>query len=306
MLAFRRSMDPRNNLTRDEARSRAGLFTDLHYEVSLDLTRGDETFGVDTTIRFRCGAAGVSSFLDCLAASVDRIEVNGRPQPASAFDGARIPLLDLAESNVVRVVGSGAYQHTGAGLSQFKDPVDGRVYLHSQFEPFDAHRVFPCLDQPDLKGTFRFSVKAPAGWEVVSNSPADPPGGAATDGAGAARLWTFKTTPRLSTYVTAIVAGPYHVVRERHGKIDLGIYCRQSLAQYLDAPEIFEITRRGFDFYQRVFDYPYAFGKYDQLFVPEFSAGAMENAGCVTFAEGMIYRSKVTEAAREWLSLIHI
>ena len=293
-------MDTRNNLTRDEARTRAGLFTDIHYEVSLDLTRGDETFGVDTTIRFRCASAGVTSFVDCLAASVDWIEVNGRPQPASTFDGARIALLDLAESNVVKVVGSGAYQHTGAGLSQFKDPVDGRVYLHTQFEPFDAHRLFPCFDQPDLKGTFRFSVKAPAGWEVVSNSPADPPGGAATDGAAGARLWTFQTTARLSTYVTAIVAGPFHVVRERHGGIDMGIYCRQSLAQYLDAAEIFEITRQGFDFYQRVFDYPYAFGKYDQLFVPEFSAGAMENAGCVTFAEGMIYRSKVTESAREW------
>jgi len=293
-------MDARNNLTRDEARTRAGLFTDIHYEVGLDLTRGDETFGVDTTIRFRCAGTGVASFLDCLIASVDRIEVNGRPQPSSMSDGARIQLSDLGENNLVRVVGSGAYQHTGAGLSQFKDPVDGRVYLHSQFEPFDAHRVFPCFDQPDLKGTFRFSVKAPADWEVVSNSPADPPGGAATDGAGSARLWTFQTTPRLSTYVAAIVAGPYHVVRERHGGIDLGLYCRQSLAQYLDPAEIFEITRQGFDFYHRVFDHPYAFGKYDQLFVPEFSAGAMENAGCVTFAESMIYRSKVTDAAREW------
>jgi aminopeptidase N len=299
-MAWTLYMDARNNLTRDEARARAGLFTDIHYEVGLDLTRGDETFGVDTTIRFRCTGNGGSSFLDCLLASVDRVEVNGRPQPTSTFDGARIQLSDLGENNIVRVVGSGAYQHTGAGLSQFKDPVDARVYLHSQFEPFDAHRVFPCFDQPDLKGTFRFSVKAPAGWEVVSNSPADPPGGTTTDGAGSARLWTLQATPRLSTYVTAIVAGPYHVVRERHGAIDLGIYCRQSLAQYLDAAEIFEITRQGFDFYHRVFDYPYAFGKYDQLFVPEFSAGAMENAGCVTFAEGMIYRSRVTEAAREW------
>src|SRR5712692_11875269 len=199
MLAFRRPMDPRNNLTRDEAGARAGLLSDIQYEVMLDLTRGDETFGFDTTLRCRCAGTGVSTFLDCLAASVERIEVNGRPQPASTFDGARIALLDLAESNVVRVVGSGAYQHTGAGLSQFKDPVDGRVYLHTQFEPFDAHRLFPCFDQPDLKGTFRFSVNAPAGWEVVSNSPADPPGGAATDGAAGARLWTFQTTARLSS-----------------------------------------------------------------------------------------------------------
>jgi aminopeptidase N len=151
-----------------------------------------------------------------------------------------------------------------------------------------------------LKGTFRFAVKAPADWQVISNSPADPAGGVVVNGAEGGRLWTFKPTPRLSTYVTAVVAGPYHMVRERHGDIDLGIYCRQSLAQYLDPDEIFAITRQGFDFYHRVFDYPYAFGKYDQLFVPEFSHGAMENAGCVTFVESLIYRSRVTESAREW------
>ncbi len=293
-------MDPKNNLTRDEARTRAGLLRDIHYEVALDFTRGDETFGYDTTVEFQCTEPGAATFLDCLAVTADRIELNGRLVPAGAFDGARLHLDGLAAQNRVRIGGGGAYQHTGAGLSRFRDPVDGRVYLHSQFEAFDAHRAFPCFDQPDLKGTFRFKVKAPSDWEVISNSPAEPPAGTPVNGAEGGRLWTFKPTPRLSTYVTAIVAGPYHVVRERHGQIDLGIYCRQSLAQYLDPPEIFEITRQGFDFYHRVFAYPYAFGKYDQLFVPEFSAGAMENAACITLAESMIYRSKVTEAAREW------
>ncbi len=295
----RRILNQQNNLTREEARRRASLITaPLTYKVALDLTGAAEDFAADTTITFGCAQPGAETFIDFLPATVERIELNGLTLPTDAVDGARIHLSPLQRNNQLRVLARCAYQHTGVGLSRFKDPVDGLVYLHTQFETFDAHRVYPCFDQPDLKATFQFEVTAPAGWEVVSNTPAvrRPPLG---DPSEHPVVWSFAATPPISTYLAAIVAGPYHVVREQHRGIALGLYCRQSLAQYLDPSEIFEITRQGLDFYERVFGYPYAFGKYDQLFVPEFSFGAMENAGCVTFSEGMIFRSRVTEAARE-------
>ncbi|HLF40112.1 MAG TPA: aminopeptidase N [Acidimicrobiia bacterium] len=284
-----------NNLTRDEARSRAGLVSHVAYDVTLDL-RSDETFRSETKITFRGAEPGTSTFLDLAARRVDLAELNGRSLPAGAFDpeAGRLMVDGLAAENELVVVADCAYEHTGVGLHRFVDPVDGAVYLHTQFEPFDAHRVFACFDQPDLKATCAIAVDAPAGWEVVSNG-----GAVSRPEDGRDGRWRFATTPRMSTYLAAIVAGPYHQVHRRHGDIDMGLYCRQSLAEYLDAEEIFEITAAGFDFFEEAFGQPYAFGKYDQLFVPEFNFGAMENAGCVTFSERHVFRSKVTEAERE-------
>ena len=284
-----------NNLLRSEAAERARLLADLHYDVSLDLT-GDETFRSETRLRCRCLQPGADTFLDVTAVAVTSATVNGTAVAAGAFDAdaGRLRLTGLAAENEIVVVADHVYEHTGVGLHRFVDPVDGGVYLHTQFEPFDAHRVFPCFDQPDLKATFSFTVEAPAGWEVVSNgAPTQRPDG------GAAGRWRFATTETMSTYITALVAGPYHSVHRTHREIQMGLYCRQSLAQYLDADEIFDVTAAGFDFFEDAFGQPYAFGKYDQLFVPEFNFGAMENAGCVTFSERHLFRSKVTEAERE-------
>jgi aminopeptidase N len=292
-------MNPANNLTRDEARQRASLIAGpLVYHVALDLTRGDEIFGCETTIEFSCTEPGKGTFIDFLAHSVEKVELNGSPVPASAFDGARIHLPGLEGRNRLHIAATCEYQHVGAGLSHFRDPVDGQPYLHTQFETFDAHRMYPCFDQPDLKAVFHFKALAPQGWQVISNMRPTAEG-VAVEAKNGAASWAFAPSPPMSTYITALVAGPFHAVRSRHREIDLGIHCRQSLARYLDPEEIFEITRQGFDFYERAFGYPYAFGKYDQVFVPEFSSGAMENAGCVTFHEGYIFRSRVTEAARE-------
>ncbi|HEV8627132.1 MAG TPA: aminopeptidase N [Acidimicrobiia bacterium] len=284
-----------NNLLRSEAAERARLLDDLHYDVTLDVT-GEGLFRSETRLRCRSGDEGAETFLDLTAVRVEAVTVNGQPIDMSAYDAAagRLRIGELAAENEIVVVAEHAYEHTGVGLHRFVDPVDGAVYLHTQFEPFDAHRVFPCFDQPDLKATFCFEVDAPAGWEVVSNGavtarPAD----------GAPGRWRFATTEKMSTYITALVAGPYHSVHRQHRDIEMGLYCRQSLAQYLDADEIFDITAAGFDFFEDAFGQPYAFGKYDQLFVPEFNFGAMENAGCVTFSERHIFRSKVTEAERE-------
>ncbi|OHV34358.1 MULTISPECIES: aminopeptidase N [Pseudofrankia] len=285
-----------NNLTRDEASKRAGLLNVSSYDVELDLTTGHETFASTTVVTFTATEPGATTFIELAAPAVREIALNGVAlDPAEVFDGERITLANLAESNRLAVVADCAYSRTGEGLHRFVDPVDEAVYLYTQFETYDAHRMYACFDQPDLKAAFTLSVTAPADWKIISNSPV----AAVAEAAIGVRVTRFLPTVVMSTYITALVAGPYHEVRDHHDGIDLGLYCRRSLAEFLDPAELFEITRQGFDFYHRVFDYRYPFGKYDQLFVPEFNAGAMENAGCVTFLEDYVFRAKVTEARRE-------
>jgi len=283
-----------NNLHRDEARDRARLLTVATYDVELDVTEQEPgtSFHSRTTVRFSCSEPGASTYLDLTAPTLRHATLNGSPVDPAAFDGNRLALSGLAADNELVVEADCAYMRTGEGLHRFTDPVDGNVYLYSQFETFDAHRVYACFDQPDLKAAFRFSVTAPAGWVVVS-------GGAVIDRPtqGSPGTWCFAETARMSTYVTAVVAGPYVSVHDEHDGIPLGIYCRASLGEFLQTDELFTLTKQGFDFYHRVFAYRYPFAKYDQLFVPEFNAGAMENAGAVTILEDYLFRSKVTDAA---------
>jgi aminopeptidase N len=285
-----------SNLTRNEARERARLLSVQSYQVELDLTGDESTFNSLTTVRFSCTSPGAATFIDLTAPEVSEITLNGSAVDTGAFDGNRIALRGLAASNELTVVATCAYSHSGEGLHRFTDPADKGVYMYSDLETFDAHQIYACFDQPDLKATYELTVTGQDDWEVISNmAPAGDPEPA---GFGA-RRWHFPPTPVLPTYITAVAAGPYHVVRQTHDGIPLGVFCRQSLASYLDADEIFEVTRQGFDFYHREFGIRYPFGKYDQLFVPEFKAGAMENAGCVTFLEAYLFRSRVTDAARE-------
>ncbi|MFI6504650.1 aminopeptidase N [Nonomuraea typhae] len=293
------------NLTRDEARERARLLKVESYEVALDLTEGEERFESVTTVRFTA-QPGASTFIDLHDARVRQVTLNGADLDVSAYDAdkGRFPLADLAGENVLRIDADCAFTRTGEGLHRFVDPVDQKVYLHSQFETADAHRMYACFDQPDLKAAFQLTVLAPSDWEVVSNAAAerveDLPQDRGRHGAHHAdKKWTFPATPVMSTYITALVAGPYHKVTDEHDGIPLGIYCRASLAEHLDAGNILEVTRQGFDFFHKVFGVRYPFGKYDQLFVPEFNAGAMENAGCVTFLEDYVFRSRVTDAVVE-------
>ncbi|MFF9397202.1 aminopeptidase N [Streptomyces sp. NPDC014744] len=289
---------PGTNLTREEAQERARLLTVDAYEIDLDLSGAQEggTFRSVTTVRFDSAEAGAQTFIDLVAPTVHEVELNGRTLDAEAvFHDSRIALPGLvAGSNELKVVADCAYTNTGEGLHRFVDPVDQQAYLYTQFEVPDARRVFASFEQPDLKATFRFTVKAPEGWTVISNSPTPEP----RDNA-----WSFEPTPRISTYITALIAGPYHAVHSSYEKdgrtVPLGIYCRPSLAEYLDADAIFDVTRQGFDWFQEKFDYDYPFAKYDQLFVPEFNAGAMENAGAVTIRDQYVFRSKVTDAAYE-------
>ncbi|MFI0355095.1 aminopeptidase N [Actinomadura sp. 9N407] len=304
------------NLTRDEARERARLLTVDSYTVELDLTTGEERFGSTTVIRFGSTEPGASTFVDLHGAVVREATLNGSALDPATYDAekGRLPLPSLAESNELRVVADCTYSRSGEGLHRFVDPVDQSVYLYSQFETADAHRMYTCFDQPDLKATFEFVVTAPEDWQVVTNEgPDSAPRGGTTPhtprGASGADstengVWRFPPTPRISTYITALIAGPYHVVTDEFRRPDgtvipLGVYCRASLAEHLDADAIVDVTRQGFTYFEEVFDRPYPFTKYDQLFVPEFNAGAMENAGAVTFLEDYVFRSRVTDAAYE-------
>ncbi len=284
------------NLTRDEARDRAELITVESYQVQLDLSGDGATFESIAAISFSCARPGAATFVELTAPAVTRITLGGEDVDLAAFAGDRIALTGLAAHNELRVVASCAYSRTGEGLHRFTDPADGGVYLYTDLETSDAHQVYACFDQPDLKASFEFTVIAPDGWKVISNAAPDVAAEAA--GPGIAR-WHFPAGPVMSTYITAIAAGPYAEVRAEHDGIPLGVYCRQSLAQYLDADEILDITRRGFDYFQRTFGVRYPFGKYDQLFVPEYKAGAMENAGCVTFLDDYVFRSRVTDTRLE-------
>ncbi len=285
---------PGTNLTRDEALIRAELLEVDSYAVHLDLDPGNPTtFGSTTVIRFTSHRPGATTFADLVGATIHEVTLNGRRlDPSAVYAQHRITLDSLEEHNELRVVAECPYSHTGEGLHRFVDPADDRVYLYSQMEVPDARRVFTTFEQPDLKSVFAFTVTAPEHWKVVSNSPTPEPEPAA-DGRA---VWRFAPTPRLSTYVTAIVAGEYHEVLDtyvgQHGEIPLGHYCRQSMAAHLDVEELLEVTRQGFAFFEDAFDFPYPFGKYDQLYVPEFNNGAMENAGAVTLRDDYLPRSR--------------
>ncbi|MFE7747831.1 aminopeptidase N [Streptomyces sp. NPDC057428] len=304
---------PGENLSRDEARERAELLTVDGYEVALDLRSavgepgggdgeaGPRTFRSRTTIRFRAARAGASTFADLLAPAVTAVTLNGEDlDPAAVFDGTRIALEGLAGGDNVLVVDAQcAYSRTGEGMHRFVDPEDGEVYLYTQYEPADARRVYANFEQPDLKAPYRFEVTAPEGWRVWSNGAEE-----SQDG----EVHRFAETLPISTYITAVVAGPYHYVSDTYTRtsddgekleIPLGAMCRKGLARHFDADDIFLITKQGLDFFHDHFDYPYPFGKYDQAFVPEYNLGAMENPGLVTFREEYIYRGKVTSASYE-------
>ena len=302
---------PGENLTRDEAATRADLLTVHSYDVVLDLATGPTTFATTSTVRF--GAReGAETFLDFVGESVESVVLNGVAlDPATAWADSRIALTGLAAENEVVVEATALYTNTGEGMHRFVDPVDGEVYLYSQFQVADARRVFAVFEQPDLKATFAFSVTAPAHWTVRSVSPTVEPTPAGDRDGTALATWTFAPTPRLSPYVTALVSGPYvgttDIVQSCRGPVELGVYARRSLADYVDADNILDLTKIGFDFFEREFDSAYPFEKYDQIFTPEYNAGAMENAGCVTITEVYVFRGKVAEplVERRGLTILH-
>ena len=304
---------PGQNLTRLEAADRSATVHTQSYDVTLDLTRGETVFGSSTTVRFT-STPGSSTFIDLIAPVVHSISLNGRAlDPAEVYADSRITLTGLAADNELVVVADCAYMHTGEGLHRFTDPADGETYLYSQFEVPDSRRVFAVFEQPDLKASFTFTVTTPSSWTVLSNSPTpEPTPTEDSDGSDDAHTFAFAPTEPMSSYVTAIVAGPYMGATDEYVASDgrtvpLGVYCRKSLVEHMDSAEILDLTKRGFAYYEDLFATPYAFTKYDQIFVPEFNAGAMENAGCVTHRDDYIFRSRPVEARveRRAVTILH-
>ena len=282
------------DLTRDEARERAELLHVVSYDVALDVTDGEPEFGSTSTIAFHCRRPGATSFVEVDGELVDA-ELNG--QPLGPLVGNRLVLPDLRAENRLVVIARFAYSRTGEGLHRFVDPTDGRVYLWGMSFLDDAQRIFACFDQPDLKATFALTVDAPPGTCVVANAR----------GIRDGDRWTFVPTERMSTYGVTVAVGPWHRLFREHDGITVGLHCRQSLAPHLDADadELFEITGQCLDLQQELFGRRYPFGDtYDQLFVPEFNHGAMENPGAVTFTEDFVFRSRVTDDARRKRSMV--
>ncbi|WP_099332705.1 aminopeptidase N [Actinomyces minihominis] len=287
---------PGLNLTRTEAQERAAAVKRVEsYDVALDLTTGDKTFRSTSKIVFEA-VPGSETFLDLVVDKIHSASLNGHSIDPADYSDYRLPLRNLKEKNVVEVDADFIYMHTGEGLHRSVDPADGKVYLYTQFEVPDARRVYPTFEQPDLKSSFTFSVTTPEDFTVFSVTATPEP----TVLEGGKKRFDFAPTQRISTYITAIVAGPYEgatsVIRSTDGReIDLGVYCRASLVKHLDSDLIMEITEQGFGFFENAYGIPYPFTKYDQIFVPEYNAGAMENAGCVTFRDQYIFRSKPTD-----------
>ncbi|MFI9624187.1 aminopeptidase N [Streptomyces sp. NPDC052042] len=284
-------------LTRDEAQTRA-RFLDVHrYTIDLDLTTGEETFDSRTVIQFTAAAAG-DTFVELKPATLRSISLDGHPLDPADLVENRFPLTGLtAGPHELRVDAAMRYSRTGEGMHRFTDPADGETYVYTQLFMEDVQRVFAAFDQPDLKSVFALAVTAPEGWTVLGNGIAEHRG----DG-----RWTLAPTPLISTYLVAVAAGPWHSITTEHAGLPFGIHCRRSLAPHLDADadEILDITRACFDRFHEKFDEPYPFDSYDQAFVPEFNAGAMENPGLVTFRDEFVYRSAVTDTERQTRGMV--
>ncbi|WP_344528733.1 aminopeptidase N [Streptomyces albiaxialis] len=287
-------------LTRDEAQTRARFLDVERYVIDLDLTVGEETFGSVTTVHFTVREGPGDTFVEVRPAALGRVVLDGAELDPGELSEGRFPLRGLAAGeHELRVEAEMRYSRVGEGMHRFVDPVDGRAYVYTQCCISDAPLVFACFDQPDLKAEFEVAVTAPPEWTVLSN------GVAARTGGGEGR-WECARTPRISTYLMAVVAGPYHSVRTEHAGLPFGLHVRRSLGEYLeaDAHELLDITRRCFDRYHEIFDEPYPFDSYDQAFVPEFNAGAMENPGLVTFRDEFVYRSAVTATERQTRGIV--
>ena len=282
------------SLTRVDAQARAELISVDSYAIDLDLTTGAETFGSHTTIRFACARPGGSTFLDVAAHALGPVTLNGVAVDVSALDGSaldgrRLRLDGLAADNEVVVDAVMSYSHDGEGLHRHVDPADGQAYVYAMSFLDAGPRWFACFDQPDLKAPVTLTVRAPQGWTVAGNGPAT---------RGADGRWRLRSAGPLAPYFTTVVAGPYHQLRSEHDGIPLALYARASVADVLDAAaeDLFTHTAACLDELHALFGARYPWGEYHQAFVPEFNAGAMENPGCVTISESLLYRGRTTEA----------
>jgi aminopeptidase N len=272
-------------ITRAGTQARARLLRVDSYDVALDFTRGPEIFGSISRIRFDCTEPGAGTHVDLVAQAVHEITLNGVPLD---YTEGRIELPSLARHNELRVEADCSYTDSGTGMHRSDK---GGTHIYGKLAQAYARTAYACFDQPDLKAEFTFEVKAPEHWTVLSNQPLY---SSERCDAGS-RTFRFLRTPRLPSFTTTVVAGDYHVVRATHttptGEIPLELACRAELAADLDARTLFELTGKGLDFYTSWLGAPYPYAKYGQVFVPELSCLASEDAGCVLVSERLLFRS---------------
>ncbi|GAA1772678.1 aminopeptidase N [Nocardioides hankookensis] len=280
---------PHQSLQRTEAVARRQLLDVQDYDLRLDLAADDKTFGSVTTIRF--SSQGGPTFLDLKPVRVNEIRLNGAIVDPDLLERGRLPIETVAGDNELVVDAVMPFRNDGEGLHRSTDPADGASYVYGMMFMDAAPSVFACFDQPDLKAPYTLHVHAPADWTVVANAPGTNP---------EAGVWEFERSQPLSTYFVTVVAGPYHLITDHHDGIPLGLSVRASMASALDADadELFTMTKQCFDEFHRLFGIRYPFGNYHQAFVPEFNAGAMENPGCVTFRDPLVFTSRVTRGMR--------
>ena len=294
-------------LTRNEAAHRAGILDVLAIDVTVDLSGAQDssqaTYPVTSILTLT--SCEERTFID-IVGQVSDVFLNGVEHPFEHDeDRVWVAGLPVGETITLEVRALAYYSRSGEGLHRYTDPEDAEVYLYTQFEPNDAHRAWPCIDQPDVKPAWTFHVIAPSSWVVFSNGVEV---ACEEAGAGAARH-DFSTTPPLSSYITALVAGPWAVIDGgtwsggacdgEHVELPLRLACRRTLARYLDSDDVFEVTRAGLDFFHERYGVTFPWGSYDQIYVPEYNLGAMENPGCITFNESYISRSTPTFSERQ-------
>lgn len=289
-----------SSLSFEEAKKRAAQVSFVGYELFIHLDETSPEFsgkvGIDVELKNKDRALRI----DFAGGSIGELSVNGKSVSKPDYDGLALyiprSMLETGK-NKIQISYKHPYSKTGVGLYRFKDPEDGRVYVYSDFEPFDANQMFPCLDQPDLKATYALRVSAPKEWQVISTSSEEK-----IEVEDTKSVWHFRRTPQLSTYIFSLHAGPYHVWKSSQGETALRLFARKSIAKYVDSKEWFDVTKKGLRFFGKYFDYSYPFQKYDQIIVPDFNSGAMENVAAVTFSERFIHRSTPTQDEREDLA----
>ncbi|VUD41242.1 Aminopeptidase N [Thalassocella blandensis] len=290
-------------LERSQAYYRSARVSDVNYVLALNLPAENVPFSGKAKIRFTLNDASQPLTLDFVDGDVSQISVNGTLIPTQ-YNGFFITLpaeaLTVGEQEV-EITYTHAYRRDGTGLHWFKDPEDGETYLFSQFEAWDFNKVFPGFDQPDLKSTYTLSVEAPAHWQVISYNREM----SVRMVEQQRKLWNFPTSKRFSTYLMSIHAGPYKMWEEAEPfRTPLRIFARKKYAEFVDADEWFKVTRQGFDYFEKYFEYEFPFHKFDQVLVPEFVYGAMENVGAVTFTERLQPRREQNEVDREKMAMV--
>lgn len=282
-----------------QANLRSEVISDVSYELDFQLT-GETEFTASTKVNFRLSEVPKELSLDLNKAQIKRFMINGTAVYPN-YNGAYISLnsrLLSTGSNTVIVEYTRAHSTNGEGLHRFQDPIDGKVYLYSHFEPAAAQQMFAVFDQPDIKAHYQISVTAPKDWQVISTMRET-----SIKAVGASNRWEFPQTPKLSPYNFSMHAGPYQVWQDNSGRYPMRLFARQSVAHQVPPEDWFTYTKQGLTFFDNYFGIPYPFKKYDQILVPDFLYGAMENAAAVTFSEDrFLHQAAMTTEQRQRLA----